>query len=92
MLVLDSVPVPVVTARIDRFIAEDGKGPYPNMEWVGERTRLACRFERVAVASRLLPRRLAETNSSPFSRLSIMHGFSTRIITRLRCMVRAIEL
>jgi hypothetical protein len=23
---------PVVTARIDRFIAEDGKGPYPDME------------------------------------------------------------
>jgi hypothetical protein len=23
---------PVVTARIDRFIAEGGKGPYPNME------------------------------------------------------------
>ena len=22
----------VVTARIDRFIAEDGKGPYPDME------------------------------------------------------------
>jgi len=26
---------PVVTARIDRFIAEDGKGPYPDMEWAG---------------------------------------------------------
>jgi antitoxin HicB len=25
----------VVTAQIDRFIAEDGKGPYPDMEWVG---------------------------------------------------------
>jgi hypothetical protein len=24
--------LPVVTARIDRFIAEDGKGPYPDME------------------------------------------------------------
>ena len=27
-----SVPLPVVTARIDRFIAESGKGPYPDME------------------------------------------------------------
>ena len=27
-----SVPLPVVTARIDRFIAEKGKGPYPDME------------------------------------------------------------
>ena len=26
------VPLPVVTARIDRFIGEDGKGPYPDME------------------------------------------------------------
>ena len=34
MLELGSVPLPVVTARIDRFIAEDGKGPYPNMESV----------------------------------------------------------
>src|SRR5438552_9347984 len=25
---LGSVPLPVVTARIDRFIAEGGKGPY----------------------------------------------------------------
>jgi hypothetical protein len=24
--------LPVVSARIDRFIAEDGKGPYPEME------------------------------------------------------------
>jgi hypothetical protein len=24
--------LPVVTARIDRFIAKDGKGPYPDME------------------------------------------------------------
>jgi hypothetical protein len=24
--------LPVVTAWIDRFIAEDGKGPYPDME------------------------------------------------------------
>ena len=28
VLELGSVPQPVVTARIDRFIAEDGKGPY----------------------------------------------------------------
>ncbi len=28
VLELRSVPLPVVTARIDRFIAEDGKGPY----------------------------------------------------------------
>jgi uncharacterized protein (DUF885 family) len=32
MLELGSVPLPVVTARIDRFITEDGKGPYPDME------------------------------------------------------------
>jgi len=43
VLELGSVPLPVVPARIDRFIAEDGKGPYPDMEWVvseclGERT------------------------------------------------------
>ena len=31
-LELASVPLPVVTARIDRFITEDGKGPYPDME------------------------------------------------------------
>jgi len=24
--------LPVVTARIDRFITENGKGPYPDME------------------------------------------------------------
>jgi hypothetical protein len=29
VLELGSVPLPVVTARIDRFFAEDGKGPYP---------------------------------------------------------------
>jgi hypothetical protein len=29
---LGSVPLPVVTARVDRFIAENGKGPYPDME------------------------------------------------------------
>jgi len=32
VLELGSVPLPVVTARIDRFIAEDSKGPYPDME------------------------------------------------------------
>ena len=32
VLELGSVPRPVVTARIDRFIAEGGKGPYPDME------------------------------------------------------------
>jgi len=32
VLELGSVPLPVVTARIDRFITEHGKGPYPDME------------------------------------------------------------
>jgi hypothetical protein len=32
VLELGSVPLPVATARIDRFIADGGKGPYPNME------------------------------------------------------------
>jgi hypothetical protein len=32
VLELGSVPVPVVTARVDRFIAENGNGPYPDME------------------------------------------------------------
>jgi hypothetical protein len=32
VLELGSVPLPVVTARIDRFTAEDGKRPYPDME------------------------------------------------------------
>jgi hypothetical protein len=32
VLELGSVPLPVVTARIDRFIAENGRGPYPDME------------------------------------------------------------
>jgi uncharacterized protein (DUF885 family) len=32
VLELGSVPLPVVEARIDRFIAEGGKGPYPDME------------------------------------------------------------
>jgi len=31
-LELDSVPLPVITARIDRFIIEDGKAPHPDME------------------------------------------------------------
>jgi uncharacterized protein (DUF885 family) len=31
-LELGSVPLPVVTARIDRFIAEGGTGPYQDME------------------------------------------------------------
>ena len=32
VLELGSLPLPLVTARIDRFIAEGGKGPYPDME------------------------------------------------------------
>ena len=32
VLELGSVPLPVVTARVDRFITEHGKGPYPDME------------------------------------------------------------
>jgi hypothetical protein len=32
LLELGSVPLPVVTVGIDRFIAEGGKGPYPDME------------------------------------------------------------
>jgi uncharacterized protein (DUF885 family) len=32
VLELGSVPLPVLTTRIDRFIAEGGKGPYPDME------------------------------------------------------------
>ena len=32
VLELGSVPLPLLTARIDRFIAEGGKGPYPDME------------------------------------------------------------
>ena len=32
VLQLGSVPLPVLTARIDRFIAEGGKGPYPAEE------------------------------------------------------------
>ncbi|HJT45235.1 MAG TPA: DUF885 family protein [Chthoniobacterales bacterium] len=32
ILELGSVPLPVLTARIDKFIADGGKGPYPDME------------------------------------------------------------
>jgi uncharacterized protein (DUF885 family) len=32
VLELGSVPIPVLNARIDRFIAEGGKGPYPDLE------------------------------------------------------------
>jgi hypothetical protein len=32
LLELGSVPLPVVTSPIDRFIADGGKGPYPDME------------------------------------------------------------
>jgi hypothetical protein len=32
VLQLGLVPLPVVTARIDRFITEDGKSPHPDME------------------------------------------------------------
>jgi hypothetical protein len=32
VLELGSVPMPVVTARVDRFIAEGGKGPYLDIE------------------------------------------------------------
>src|SRR6266536_1012651 len=42
VLELGSVRLPVVTARIDRFVAEGGKGPYPDMERVG----LGCLGER----------------------------------------------
>ena len=32
VLALGSVPLPILTARIDQFIAEGGKGPYPDEE------------------------------------------------------------
>jgi hypothetical protein len=32
VLELGSVPMPVLAMRVDRFIAEGGKGPYPEME------------------------------------------------------------
>jgi uncharacterized protein (DUF885 family) len=32
VLELGSVPIPALTARIDRFIADGGRGPYPDLE------------------------------------------------------------
>ncbi len=32
VLELGSVPLPVLEQRIDRFVADDGRGPYPDME------------------------------------------------------------
>ena len=32
VLALGSVPLPTLQARVDRFIADDGRGPYPDME------------------------------------------------------------
>jgi uncharacterized protein (DUF885 family) len=32
VLELGSVPLAVVTARVDRLITKDGKGPYPDMK------------------------------------------------------------
>ena len=32
VLQMGSVPLPLLEARIDRFIAEGGKGPYPEEE------------------------------------------------------------
>jgi uncharacterized protein (DUF885 family) len=32
VLELGSVPLPVLAARVDRFIAEQGRGPYPELE------------------------------------------------------------
>jgi uncharacterized protein (DUF885 family) len=32
VLELGSVPLPVLAARVDRFIVEGGKGPYPDVE------------------------------------------------------------
>ena len=32
VLELGSVPIPVLAARVDRFIADGGKGPYPELE------------------------------------------------------------
>ena len=32
LLEVGSVPLPVLEARIDRLIADGGKGPYPDME------------------------------------------------------------
>jgi hypothetical protein len=32
VLEMGSVPLPVLEKRLDRFIAEGGKGPYPDLE------------------------------------------------------------
>jgi uncharacterized protein (DUF885 family) len=32
VLELGSVPLPLLEARIERFIAEGGRGPYPELE------------------------------------------------------------
>ena len=32
VLELGSVPLPVLAGRIDRFIADGGRGPYPDLE------------------------------------------------------------
>jgi hypothetical protein len=32
VLELGSVPLPVLASRIERFVAEGGTGPYPEME------------------------------------------------------------
>jgi hypothetical protein len=55
VLELGSVSLPVVTAWIDRFITEAGKGPYPDMGVSRSRVR-------GAVAAATWVRRLAETN------------------------------
>ncbi len=71
MLELGSVPLPV-TARIDRFSTEDGKGPYPDMEWSrsGEHRLPACWFWL-----------LAETNFA-----DCLSCVRARIVSGLRCM------
>jgi hypothetical protein len=56
VLELGSVPLPVVTARIDRFIAAGGKRPLPG--YGVSRSRMF----RGAVAAATWFRRLAETN------------------------------
>jgi len=32
VLELGSVPLPMLRARVERFIADGGRGPYPDME------------------------------------------------------------
>ena len=32
LLAIGSVSLPIVTARVDRFMTEDGNGPYPDMD------------------------------------------------------------